>query len=220
LSTYSQQSSIPPRLTGPEDWPRFGISVEGGILTGAGQEVSIIPEKGLAEMSSDSFIYMVTHKGEHKEKRRLRANAGFTLIELMLVVAIISILAAIAIPNFMSYQARTRQAEAKVGLGGIFTTASSYFALNLTYAVGSISDLGFTPYGAPVYTFNFGGMPINVGSSSGACPGTTWVGPAPAISPASFTAGARGNIDSDPTCDEWTIDDRRNIMNTVNDVLN
>ena len=154
------------------------------------------------------------------ETRRLRMNAGFTLIELVIVVAIIGILAALAIPNFMNYQGKARQSEAKVGLGGIFTAATAYFASNATYTVSSPSELGYMPAGTPVYTFNYGGILINTGSSASNCPGTTWNGPSPAITSGSFTAGARGNIDSDPTCDEWTIDDIKTLTNTVSDVQN
>jgi len=46
---------------------------------------------------------------------------GFTLIELMIVVAIIGILAAIAIPNFIRFQARARQSEANSNLKTLFT---------------------------------------------------------------------------------------------------
>src|SRR5438094_10282750 len=81
---------------------------------------------------------------------RMKGNKGFTLIELMIVVAIIGILAAIAIPNFMTYQAKARQAEAKVGLGGIFTTATSYFAENGTFSVLP-TGLGYSPAGTPKY---------------------------------------------------------------------
>ncbi len=50
-----------------------------------------------------------------------RPRHGFTLIELMIVVAIIGILAAIAIPNFVRFQARARQSEVNTNLKSLFT---------------------------------------------------------------------------------------------------
>ena len=50
-----------------------------------------------------------------------RQRHGFTLIELMIVVAIIGILAAIAIPNFVRFQARARQSEVNTNLKSLFT---------------------------------------------------------------------------------------------------
>ncbi len=147
---------------------------------------------------------------------RMKGNKGFTLIELMIVVAIIGILAAIAIPNFMTYQAKSRQSEAKVGLGGIFTTATSFFAENGTFSVVP-SGLGYAPAGSPKYTFSYNGLQINTVGTATICNGVTTVIPAAATASA-FTAGARGNIDGDNTCDEWTINDVRALVNTANDV--
>ena len=53
---------------------------------------------------------------------------GFTLVELMIVVAIIGILAAIAIPNFQRYQLKSKTSEAKGNLGAIKTCEVSYKA--------------------------------------------------------------------------------------------
>ncbi|MEE8494617.1 MAG: prepilin-type N-terminal cleavage/methylation domain-containing protein, partial [Nitrospirales bacterium] len=71
---------------------------------------------------------------------------GFTLIELMIVVAIIGILAAIAIPNFLKYQAKSRQAEAKTNLGGVFVAETSYFGEQARY--GSFAEVGFALAGS------------------------------------------------------------------------
>jgi type IV pilus assembly protein PilA len=58
--------------------------------------------------------------------KQFHNQKGFTLIELMIVVAIIGILAAIAIPNFLQYQLKSRQSEAKTNLGGIRTSEISF----------------------------------------------------------------------------------------------
>jgi type IV pilus assembly protein PilA len=152
-----------------------------------------------------------------KHTRLLTSHKGFTLIELMIVVAIIGILAAIAIPNFMTYQAKARQAEAKIGLGGIFTSAISYFSEQSTFVVPNATAIGYAVSGQPKYTFSYGGFSFTPAGTSLGCPAPNVINVSSA-SVTGFTAGARGNIDSDSTCDEWTINDGRHLVNDQNDV--
>ena len=57
---------------------------------------------------------------------QLNKDQGFTLIELMIVVAIIGILAAIAIPNFILYQLKSQQAEGRTNLAGVKTSEVAF----------------------------------------------------------------------------------------------
>ena len=121
-------------------------------------------------------------------------NKGFTLVELMIVIAIVGILAAIAIPNFLSYQKKAKTLEAKSILGDIRTMEEAYRAENSAYS-NSLSTIGWTsPTGSTYYAYSV------------ATPTTT-----------TFTATASGDIDGDAIADVWTIDQDGSLTHSTID---
>lgn len=74
----------------------------------------------------------------------LKKSAGFSLVELMIVVAIIGLLSAIAIPNFQKFQARSRTTEAKLQLAAVYTAEESFYSTFHIYHT-CLNYMGYDP---------------------------------------------------------------------------
>ncbi len=84
---------------------------------------------------------------------------GFTLIELMIVVAIIGFLAMVSVPTFTRFLAKAKRAEAFMNLSSIYAAQKAYWAENGTYTdvLFGQKGLGWKPEGDHYYTYGFAG---------------------------------------------------------------
>ncbi len=150
--------------------------------------------------------------------KRMHGKKGFTLIELMIVVAIIGILAAIAIPNFLKYQAKSKQSEAKTSLGAIGTSAEAWRAEHDTY-VANKSQLAWAPQGQNRYAYFYNGLMIYssfidpANGTRDTAPTGSYIGTKSPASLNTYTSVAAGVISTNAGDDVWTYTDQRVLNN-------
>jgi prepilin-type N-terminal cleavage/methylation domain-containing protein len=135
---------------------------------------------------------------------RTRGTAGFTLIELAIVVVLIGILASTAVPNFLKLVYKSKRAEAMAVLEAVHTAQSSYHADYAIFA-NSFDELGFLIEGGEQidsqtiasshYTYTMTALELNGDSR------------------ANFRATAVGDIDpSDPVLDILIIENQLTVV--------
>ncbi|WNG24300.1 prepilin-type N-terminal cleavage/methylation domain-containing protein [Cystobacter fuscus] len=84
----------------------------------------------------------------------IRKHRGFTIIEFLIVVALLSILAGIALPNFIRFQTNARQGEAKANLKSWFSAQRAYHQENSSYSE-NVQTVGFLPERGNRYAYYF-----------------------------------------------------------------
>jgi type IV pilus assembly protein PilA len=132
-----------------------------------------------------------------------KAKKGFTLIELMIVVAIIGILAAIAIPNFLRFQLKSKSSEGKVNIAAIRTAEESFLAEFGRYVSAAVSP-ATVPGAAKLPFYPVGGAPpVDFDELGWAPEGQVFFQYAVASSGNMLSISAAADIDADAANQAW-----------------
>ena len=171
---------------------------------------------------------------------------GFSLIELMIVVAIIGVLVAVAVPNFQRFLARSKQTEAKTNLGSLYGAQKAFHGeWNLYFP--DFRAIGYAPEGQLRYHITNGStaqaLPtiypdstlkaatLDQFNTTAYCAGAGNCAESAAHIDATesakvdaepsgiaFTAAAGSDLDGDAAVDVWTINQEKLIVNTNSDI--
>ena len=147
-------------------------------------------------------------------------RSGFSLIELMVVVAIMAFLAMIAVPNFNRFLAKAKRAEAYMNLSSIYAAEKAYFAEHGTYSDVLIGEgsIGWKPEGKTYYTYGFAGVEgRNNFVGKLAASGAQLQGAR--ADKQGFVAVAAGDIDGDGDVDIISVDENNNIVIVHDDLI-
>ena len=139
-------------------------------------------------------------------RTKKRNEKGFTLIELMIVVVIIGILAALAIPRFMRATTKSKQSEAKQVLKQIYTMQHSYRQEYDTYwgngiTASAAAGTAFGRIGVDIMTTARYTYSMVAAANTFLCTATS------------------GVLDDDAAVDTWTIDHNGDLLVTSDDAV-
>lgn len=144
---------------------------------------------------------------------------GFTIIELMIVVAIIAFLSMVAVPTFTKFLAKAKRAEAYMNLSSIYAAQKAHWAEHGKYSdvLSGEGGIGWQPEGSINYTYGFPGAAGRnnfVGKLNTPMSGAG----NPHADAQSFVAVAIGDIDGDGQPDVLTVDQNNNIVIVQDDL--
>jgi prepilin-type N-terminal cleavage/methylation domain-containing protein len=142
---------------------------------------------------------------------------AFSIIELMIVVAIIAFLATIAIPRYFNYFAKAKQAEVSINLASLHTAQESYKAEHGTYT-SDLTKLNWKPQGNFQYTygFNISGAKEGINYITGALKAPKESLGTCMADKHNFLAKAAGDITGKNKLDVWQIDENRELKQVEN----
>lgn len=156
-------------------------------------------------------------------------SSAFTLIELMIVVAIVAFLAALSVPYYFKYLARARQTEVVVNLASLHTAQQAYYAQHGRYTnvLYGENGLGWRPEGYRgggkkenfyyTYGFNFSGAQEGVHYFTGKLDTPKEALGDTGITEDGFVVKAAANVLKNKT-DVWMVNENRQIENVQNGI--
>ena len=173
--------------------------------------------------------------------RTRKLERGFTLIELMVSVAIIGVLVALTSTNYQKHQRKARQAEAKLGLSSIYSLEKAFYSEYNAY-LPSFDGIGYTPEGSKRFYQHYAcvvdiwggtvsgytgpnalyGYPTTPGNpftftytyaSVGNCTSPTWNCSTWGSDPQAYNAIMLGQLGVGLNVDVWIMSDQKKLSN-------
>ncbi len=153
------------------------------------------------------------------KKFSLKVVQGFTLVELMVVIAIIACLTMVSLPGLLKFLAKAKRSEAYLYLRTLAQAQKSYFIEHGTYTknIGGSSGLGWQPEGTFNYSYGFPDGAEGEGHFTGQLKTSPALLSGASVSRTGFTLYAAGQIYGDKP-DIISIDEK-NVIKIVSDAL-